>query len=463
MAVIGCDIPVRVGGAEIIGTNAGVWLKTHFRQDGHHLVATTYLVAAGNPSVFELRIDLRPLEKAATAIHAALHQKTNPTVGFSFKKAWRGIKKTAKKIGKSKLIKAVGKVTTAVVKSKITGGLVTALAVAVPAVGVPALAAYGAANAAIKAVGEGKKLVNTATEAKRIISKGNAIAKRAVTIKQDGAAKAKAELAKKTPAATGIAKQIAASVAKVQAQAKASPAVVRALAVRKRLSDPKVKAQLLAIKARADSAKKALDKVAFDSVNATGAKRKDALQSRAIINLVAQNNLRLAAIAQKNAGGLPALLIDPKGKITRGRYTVKAQAAARGKGDVAYFGPGNVQRGTFTKVAGEYDIIGDDLSDFAHGAGYEEIIGSRGVVDLRGASYASTIGATRPPPRPSQTRQNVINQWLLAQDQKGKLRPSVGGCFQVPNMGRKSLRISGAPDLIGCVGNPNCACDAPGV
>lgn len=463
MAVIGCDIPVRVGGAEIIGTNAGVWLKTHFRQEGHYLVATTYLVAAGNPSVFELRIDLRPLEKAATAIHAALHQKTQPTVGFSFKKAWRGIKKTAKKIGKSKLVKAVGKVTQAVVKSKITGGLVTALAVVVPAVGVPALAAYGAANAAIKAVGEGKKLVNTAVEAKSIISKGNAIAKRAVTAKTEGAAKAKAAVASKTPAGTAQAKSIAAAVAKVTAQAKASPAVARALAVKKRLSDPKVKAQLLAIKARADSAKKALDKVAYDSVNATGAKKKDALQSRAIINLVAQNNLRLAAIAQKNAGGLPALLIDPKGKITRGRYTVKPQAAARGRGDVAYFGPGNVQRGLFTKVSGEYDIIGDDLSDYGHGAGYEEIVGSRTLADLRDQSYAATIGASRPPPRPSASRGDVINQWLLQQDQKGKLRPRVAGCFQVPNMGRKSLRISGAPDLIGCEGNMHCACDAPGV
>lgn len=426
MPVIGCDIPVRVGGTEIIGAKAGVWLKTHFREEGHYLVATTYLVAAGNPTVFELRIDLRPLEKAALVIHQALHQKMTPTVGFSFSKAWRSVKKTAKKIGKSKLIKAVGKVTNSVVKSKITGSLVAALAVVVPPVGVPALAAYGAANAAIKAVDEGRKLVKTAGEAKKIVDKGTAIAKRAVTTPQPNAA----------------------AQAAVKAKAKASPVVQKALAVKKRLADPKVKTALLTIKTRADSAKKALDKVAYDSQHATGSKKVDAQKSRAILNLVAANNLRLAAIAQRNAGGLPALLIDPKGKITRGKYTVKAQAAGHGKADLLYLGPGQVQRGLFTKVAGS-------LSDLVVGS-----IGS--LSDLAIGSLSDlAIGTSRPPPRPrDRERENVIRQWLLAQEHRGKLA-RISGCYPVPGAGR-NLRVSGDP-FIGCATNMHCACDAPGV
>ena len=91
-----------------------------------------------------------------------------------FKKIKKKIKKTAKKIGKSKLVKAVGAVTKSVVSAKFVTGLgAAALAIFPPtaAIGVPALAAFGAANAAVKAIGKGKKLKNTASAAQHTLAK----------------------------------------------------------------------------------------------------------------------------------------------------------------------------------------------------------------------------------------------------------------------------------------------------
>lgn len=432
MAVIGCDIPVRVSGAESLGAKTGIWVKTHFRQEGNFLVATTYLVADGSPAVFELRVDLRPLEKIAAAIHARLHEKMasangTPAVGFSFAKAWKSVKKTAKKIGQTKLIKAVTSTVKSVVKNKVfqlampmaavtahtlskaaggkgvltgpAGALVDmgtsavmkvvpggALANAAP----KALAAFGAAQAAIKAASTGKQLVSTALQAKNILAKGNAIAKRAVTV----------------------------NTAAAKAAAKNAPAVKKAVALKAQLASPAVKAKLAAAQRQAVSAQKALARVAYDSKNATGAKRVDALKSRAIVNLVAQNQAQLAAIAQRNAGGLPALLIDKKGKITRGKYTIQPMGSRGSSSDLLYLGPGKTERGSFAKVSGEYTIV----------------------------------GTSRPPPRPrDRARDTVMADWLLEQQAKGKLRPRVGGCYAVPNGGGGSLRVSGtAPGLIGC-------------
>lgn len=415
MAVIGCDIPVRVGGSEDLGEKAGVWVKTHFREEGHYLVATTFLVAAGSPSVFELRIDMRPLEKVATAVHQALHAKMaaasgTPTVGFSFAKAFRSIKKTAKKIGQTKLVKAVSKTVNSVVKNKVfqlalpvgavaahtlnkaSGGKgvvpgalgrvidmgTSSVMAVIPggAAGAMAnpksLAAFSSAQAAIKAATAGKQLLSTANAAKSILAKGNAIAQRAVSMQ------------------TTVAKDAA----------KKSPAVQKALALKAKLNDPKVKAQLLTIKKRADSANRALAQVNFASKNASGAAKADAVKSRAIVNLVAQNQARIAQIAQRNAGGLPALLIDKKGKITRGKFSVKALPKGQRASEILYLGPGKTERGAFAK-------IGDGVSRIAN--------------DIIGGSAASRQAA-------------------------------IAGCFPIMNTKpTRNLKISGtAPGLIGC-------------
>lgn len=406
MAVIGCDIPVGhvVGAEKLADARAGLWAKTHFFEKGGYLHSRTYLVAAGEPMVLEFRVDLKPLEKAAARIHQRLHERAalargmDPTVaGFSFSKAWKAVKGTAKKIGKSKLIKAVGKGIKSVAKSKLVGGIVSVAAVAVPGVGVAALAAYGAANAAIKAVDEGKKLVQTANKAKTVISKAGSMAGKLTAAKVAAPAKlaaanaqvkasalARAKLAAQTavkkaasapnPALAAAAKAKAAAQAKAtlaaaQAKAKAqttatatqlaaaqkkvAPVVAAAKSIEQKLSDPAVRAKLLAVKARANSAKKTLEDIKEKVKFGTGAEKLDAQKSAAIVNLVARNNARIQAISQVNAGGLPSMLIDGKGRIIPGRWKILPKAGGRNP-DVLYQGPKKTfESGAFSRVSGE--------------------------------------------------------------------------------------------------------------
>lgn len=435
MAVIGCDIPVVVSGTAPLATQTGVWTKTHFRQEGHYLIATTYLVAAGSPVVFEMRVDLRPLEAVATKVHTALHAKmaaSPAAVGFSFSGAWNSIKKTAKNIGKTKLVKAIGSAVSAVTKNKVvqalnpmaavtshtlskaTGGKGTipgtlgrlvsagagaAMAVvpggAAAAAAKPAtLAAFGSAKAAIDAIGAGKQLVQTASTAKRILSAGNQATGGLIQ-----------KVAAKLPAATAASRALAtaqakAALAKTSAATKAKiiatvPAIKKAAEVKARLAQPAVKAQLAKIKSQADSAKRAVQRVAYDAKYAQGPAKVDAQKSAAIINLVAQNDAKIAAVAQKNAGGLPGILIDKNGRVTRGRFQIRGIGGA----SLLYTAPGKSVRGVFTRVAG-------------YGGG------------------SSVIGTSR-----------------IAND-------IIGTCFQVQNAkpGARNLRISGAP--VGGPGHP---------
>lgn len=401
MAVIGCDIPVRqvVGAEQLASAQTGIWTKTHFYQQGPYLHAKTFLVAAGEPSVLEFRIDLRPLEKVAARIHQRLHESRartsgQPAIGFSFSKAFKSIKSAAKSIGKSKLIKAVGGAIKTVAKSKLVGALATGLAVAVPVVGVPALAAYGTAHAAIKAVDKGKKLAHVATTAKQTIAKASSqtqklaaakaqagerakaaadaanarataqarqIAAKAkasaarvptasASVKAQAAAQAKATLAAGQHAATSAAKNV---VAQVQtAEKKVAPVVAAAARIQAKLADPAVKAKLLAIKAQADSANKVLSDIKEKAKSGTGAEKLDAQKNAAIVNLVAKNQARIQQMSQQNAGGLPAMLIDSRGRITRGKFKVVAKAGGKNP-DVLYQGPKQkAQSGAFSRVSG---------------------------------------------------------------------------------------------------------------
>lgn len=412
MAVIGCDIPVIVSGSECLACKAGVWTKTHLRQEGHYLVATTYLVAAGSPTVFEMRVDLRPLEKIAEKVHAALHAKMaggSPAVGFSFSGAWKSIKKTAKKIGKTKLVKAVSGAVSAVTKNKVfqvampvaalsahgtsralggkgvlTGPLgkladagtaatmsVVPGAAAAQFANPRTLAAFATAKSAINAASTGKKLAQTAMVAKSAIDAGNRALGAVVTKAAEKTGASAAD------AAQALARTSAATKAKILSSL---PAVKKAAEIRAKLNAPNVKAILVKLKAQADVAKRALQQTAYDARYATGSKQADAKKSAAIVNLVARNDARIAAIAQKNAGGLPGILIDKNGTVSRGRFTVKASSASPSAA-LLYTGPGKVQRGSFARVAG-----GDGPSRIAN-----DIIGTcfqmqntrRGVKNLR--------------------------------------------------------------------------------
>ncbi len=399
MAVIGCDIPVRqvVGADQLAQAKGGLWTKTHFYEDGNYLHARTFLVTSGTPLVLEFRIDLRPLEKAAAKIHQRLHQqmvqKTGaPVVGFSFSKAFKAIKNTAKAIGHTKLVKAVGGAIKTVAHSKLVGVLATGLAVAVPMVGVPALAAYGSAKAAIGAVNAGKKLVKTADSAKRTIHAAASVTQKLATakaqapsriqatqanakaqavaiaargkaqasaqssiaasnaVKAAAAAKAKAALAQGQARASALAKNVVTQVK--AAEVKVAPVVRAAASLQQKLADPAVRAKLETIKKQADSAKQVLTEIKDKASHGTGAEKLDAQKSAAIVNLVAKNEARIQAMSQVNAGGLPSLLIDSRGRIVKGKFRIVAQGGGKNP-DVLYQGPKKAtERGSFTKVSG---------------------------------------------------------------------------------------------------------------
>lgn len=579
MAVIGCDIPVaRVSGAEELANKTGIWVKTNFFEKDNFLYARTFCVAAGEPLVFEFRIDLRPLEKIAAKVHERLHQKMNGAVrgtpddldvdaavsgspgdldfdgavrgspgdldlvgatpgdldlvGFSFSKAFKSIKKTAKKIGKSKLVKAVGGAVKAVAKSKIVGALATGLAVAVPVVGVPALAAYGAAKAAIGAVDKGRKLAHTASTAQRVIAKGGKTAKKVVSVKAAtpqlqasvqakamaqakaqaaaiaknarataarapaqstaiqaaAAAKAKAVLAqgqrKAAAAKTAVAQQVATATAKV------APAVAAAAQLKAKLADPKVQAQLLTIKKQADSAKNVLSDIQQKAKFGTGEEKLDAQKSAAIVNLVAQNQKRLEAISQVHAGGLPAILIDGKGRLIRGNYRVVAKTGGKNP-DVLYKGPKKAtESGAFAKVSGasigaskHYPMRPYEVESYQPGGGWQPHgrardqaeytrsladFAQRGilarVVDITsGRKIASNsnalvnarkprVGASSPRPFPplspseKQKREQLIAAFLA---QKGK-RARVGAVIGCGPGSPPGMRGALGPSSIGC-------------
>ena len=432
--LIGCGDKVGcVVGAEQLATSAGVWVKVRFYKQGPYLCATVYSVAQGEPRIFEMKVDLRPIERAVMRAHSALHGKDiaraairarvsgNALVGWSLGKMWKGVKNTAKKIGRNKLLKgiasatkAVGRVAKKVAKSKAFGAVLIA-ASAFPLTApfaAPALGAYAAATAAISGAEQGKKLFQTAKRASTIIKQGaNAVAPATKTTKAAGAAvkaassrmspaeraqtaasakaagkvqlslKGKAAIAKSLTALPQAAKAAAASRVKqklaqaskvrtqmalakrlppgasakvmsaTRAQVAVKPLATLAARVSARFKDPKVQAQLLAMKSKAEKSKAVLESVQAKAKTGD----LDAQKSAAIINLVARNRARIQAMTQTSAAGLPGLLITPRGKIVRGRFRVEAKAGSAG---LLYQGAGKAARGSYATVSGP---IGADI------------------------------------------------------------------------------------------------------
>lgn len=472
-SLIGCGPVGCVDGADTQAEAAGVWVKTHFHQQGPFLCATVYSVAAGEPKIVELRVDLRPIARALVRAHGALHATDlaaaalrgdgGAVVGWSLGKMWRGAKKAAKKIGRNKLVKGVVGVTKtiakgakAVVKSKVTG-LVAAGLAAFPLtapIGVAALGAYAAANTALAGVEAGQKVLKTAKTAATVIDQGNKAAKALagtnqrtaaavqtagalMTPKQKAAAaavvkaagrlslnaKGKAAVAAtiaKTPAAarakvaTAIASKLkglatlksraalakalpptasAAVISATRLQVAASPLIAQAKATQQKLADPKVRAQLTAIRARGVKSEAALKQVA----DAAKSGNLDAQKSAAIINLVARNRARIQGMSQTNAGGLPGVLITKDGKLRRGRWRVQAVAQ---QGGTLYTGPRKpTERGTFQTVSGASPtlITGARPVRLGRALGTELIAGANSPVALIGCCMAkarSVVGTT---------------------------------------------------------------------
>lgn len=481
MAVIGCDIPVHsLVGAEALTKpdNKGVWVKTLFKQEGNYLTSTTYLVADGTPQVFSMRIDLRPLLKIAAKVHEKLHAQMaaehakvsgTPLVGFSFSKAWKSIKKTAKKIGQSKLVKSVGKVVKTVVHSKFVGALATGLAVVVPVVGVPALAAYAAANAATKALSAGKKMIHTVAKVSNTAAKGVAVAKAVSNVKVQATAKAKANVtaakkiavavkaAPKPPAPAVKAKATAQAKAHVAAakntavaakkvEVKAAPAIAAGAKAQATLANPAVQKQLIAIRDKAASAATTLADIQRKALYGTPEEKLEAQKNKAIVNLTVQNNQRIQAMAQLHAGGLPAMLIDKKGKIIRGRFRVSTSAPGKNP-DVLYQGPNAThQSGAFTKIAGQALVGARHPTPFPSLTPKEHAERQNAIQDWLGKRRGNSSAAPPRPvssvPPPSRSRrphvgaaanatESVGCQMVLKTPPMPKVAPTVSGSFSI--------------------------------
>lgn len=148
-----------------------VWLKTYIRQEGNFLVATTHMAVAGEPVMFEVKLNLAKLEQALLNYHRRLHANTEAgqisgCVGCDIEIGGLGswIKKAAKKTGISKIAKTIGKTANGIVRSKITGGIIAAAAVVFPPVGVPAAGAYAAANTALMLMDKANAVRKTASK-----------------------------------------------------------------------------------------------------------------------------------------------------------------------------------------------------------------------------------------------------------------------------------------------------------
>lgn len=432
--LIGCGNVGCVVGAEALGQTAGVWVKTRFYRQGPFLCATVYSVAAGEPRIVELKVDLRPLQRAVFQAHAKLHERDNlrgtgPTVGWSLGSLWKGAKKAAQAIGRSKLVKGVVavskgvvKVAKTVAKSKIVGSVLGVAAVfpLTAPFAAPALGAYAAANAAVKGVEAGRKVVNVASSAISTLSRSKqlssavkttaarasaavktasaqmtptqraALSARAaaagkVTLSAAGKAKLAAAVSrvppkalpavaagvKRTLAAAGaaranavIARAVPPAAGKLVAQSTAlsrvaAPELAAAAALSKKLADPAVRKRMTEIKARGDKSEALLKQVAVKAATAKGPAQLDAQKSAVIVNLVARNNARIQAMSQANAGGLPGMLITPQGKLVRGRFRVQAKASGQGQGGLLYQGKGKPrERGLFATVAGFFALDG---------------------------------------------------------------------------------------------------------
>ena len=203
---VGCGVGCSIGEASKLATNQGLWLKTRIHRDGHYLKATTYMVAAGEPKVFCVKVDLRPLYKAAVALHKRLMGPPpawavagDTLIGKSWWKRFsRKVKKTVKKAAKNTVVKAVRKVHRSAVRfgkalarSPIVPALGAVLSVFPPtaAVGVGVTAAWTVANRVVKAADAAE---NAAKRMSRDIKKGKVSAKNLLSAAAAGASAASA-------------------------------------------------------------------------------------------------------------------------------------------------------------------------------------------------------------------------------------------------------------------------------
>jgi hypothetical protein len=148
-------------------TPLGHSVRVRTWSQGAHVRGCAHLqLAGGAPVVLQFAVDLRPIAHAiANRVGCSVGSTYNGSVrvsGFPGN-VWRA----AKKIGKSKLIKKLRRAIKKTLKSKYVKYTVYAAAVVYPPVGIPAVAAYTAANATLDQIETGEKVASAAVHAVR--------------------------------------------------------------------------------------------------------------------------------------------------------------------------------------------------------------------------------------------------------------------------------------------------------
>ncbi|HKO46543.1 MAG TPA: hypothetical protein VJV79_02400 [Polyangiaceae bacterium] len=259
---LGADEPDTEDTVRLRIAPAGVSVRGRFWREGRYLKAMVHVQTAGAaPKTISVDVDLRPI---ARALHHWYRRKHGVQVG-GFPGSFF---KQVKKLGKSKLISAVGNAVKSVVKSKIVAAAITATAVVFPPVGVPAAAAYATANAALT-----------------LLDKANAIKSKAKTVLASGSQAEKALM-----------------------QAKA-PEIAKALS-------------------RAANVRTRLQKIAQRAQQGDLAARKTA----SIFSHVMAHRDRVQSLGKNAAQAwTPGLLVTPNGKIVPGKW-LHSQSVAVAKG-----------------------------------------------------------------------------------------------------------------------------------
>lgn len=168
----------------------GVWMKTHLYVENGSLHAKTFLSVSGSPQILHVEVPIAKIASLVERYHRSLHGgKISGCIGGDCVGGCVGCDENDVEVGRrhkrrkilrlaklSVIRKTMRKVKR--VMSKIVKPLVTAAAIVYPPVGLPALAAYKSADAALRGIEKGSNAVNSAS---KLIEHGKKVKNRTVS------------------------------------------------------------------------------------------------------------------------------------------------------------------------------------------------------------------------------------------------------------------------------------------
>jgi hypothetical protein len=362
---------IEVAGSEQLADprNTPVWHKTVIKRQGHMLLATTYMVVGKETRVFRHSEDLRPIARAVLA--AAKRQglsvegdyddydDDDVEVGFKFNPIKRkdkskrtggffgkdsGISKAVKTVGKSRIIQKVakpilkvGKVLGDIATSKVFRGILagTAAVFAATGIGAPIGAALAGASVGLTAVAAYK----------------------------DNAKAIHGQLQKIKPF-RDLESKLKKLGSTERAQALKDPRVQKALAEGKKaveslkvLKTDKGKLKIRKLKENSDKAREHFKNIADTARFSKDPIARDHARKLArIVKIAAETRAKVKGIAEKNAGGLPGLFIDQKGRIRKGNFSRTVKKAGSTPG-LLYNPKGGNRKGRFVRKVSHEEAV----------------------------------------------------------------------------------------------------------